>query len=582
MAGSTRTFSLGLASCCAVTLLAGCIRIPPPLTTAPSQVDGASLIANNAGSLISNAGADLQNRALSGQLTIPDATLISNNAGALTGVAGGAFYALSRSTLGLDTLPLANALVSLVTPDGTMVSSGSVRTDAQGRYSFSQVPQIAGPLLVQADFTANNSGFSFKTLVPTLAATATIADIDVASTLVAEKARTLISRGVLTAGALPTEQVQLLTGQVRQVMVPGLVPFMARTSRDIVPTFDQLSLDNPAIMQAAASIAPSVAAPVETWLVSTRYRRSDVQALTSPLVQFWGFEADKSGNLYFYEPVSGSPTVLSRIWKVSPAGAASIVAELPISPASIAAAPDGSLYVVGIQPSTAKVLVCHVVGSTVSILPGYLARLNDGVFNEAPYGRLAIDDAGNLYAAYRRQHVIMRLASGSVVPEIFAGTPLQQGYVDGKGGAARFNSPMSPVRGPDGAIYVADSGNNCIRRIALDGTVSTYAGKQNDSSYRSGRGAYARFGQPNTLVLDAEGNCLISDSHSLRVRRISPDGSVFLIAGSGASGSMDGLSPSATFNSPEYLALDGQGRIYVLDRDNASPSVPLIRVISRQ
>lgn len=598
MASSNHPLHVGIASCCVALLATSCVKMTPLSLASPGddafsgglgqKSGGSSLIANNSGSL--------QGAALSGQLQIPHPSLISNNSGSLisdagaslTNVGGGAFYGSPRQILALTTNPLANALVSLVDANGAPVGSTSVQTDSQGHYAFSQIPPIDGPLFVQANFSANGKDFSFKTLLPTLSATATAADIDVASTLVAEKSRVLLQQKLLDPKELSLQKLQALIAAVRSTLIPELVPFMARNSGDVVPTLDQLTLDNSSIQQAASGIAPSVASPTETWHVSTLYRRTALQTLTSFNIQANGFEADKDGNLYFWDATSTPPNYPTKLWKVTPAGAASVVAPLPIMPASIADAPDGSLYIVGLHSPTGKFVVCHVVGSSVSILPGYLGQVPQGpltgvpTFAEAPYGRVAIDDAGNVYAAYKREHVIVRLASGSATPEIFAGSFSQPGYRDGQGTGAQFTAPMSPVRGPDGAIYVADSGNGCIRRIALDGTVTTYAGKPNDGTYRNGRGAYARFGTPNTLVVDAHGDCLISDGQSRRIRRISPDGSAFLLAGTGAAGSADGLAPDATFNSPKYLALDGQGKVYVLDQDEASPSVPLLRVISKQ
>lgn len=583
-------------------LLTGCTTLGPLSLAKPQQEDSflntlekpstsGHKDANNAGLIANNAAA------LTGQLQIPDPSLISNNAAALisdagaslTNVGGGAFYRLSRQILALETNPLSRAVVSLLDANGKPFSMTPVQTDAQGYYVFKQAPPTAGPFFIRAEFSANGKDFAFDTLVPTPPATSTVANIDVASTLVAAKTHALLQQKLLAPQALSQPKLHALMAQVRSTLLPGLIPYMAKNSRDIVATLDQLTLDNASIQQAASSIAPAVAAPLDSWQVSTPYRRSDIQAKSSFMIQFNGFEADKDGNLYFWEAsIPGPPEGATKLWKLTPSGQMTVLADLPLMPASIKAAPDGSLYVVGIyfgpqigpRLPRPQVVVCRVVGSNVSILPGHLAELGAGLFNEAPYGRLAIDDSGNLYAAYKHQHVIVRLASGSTTPEIFAGAINQPGHADGGGASARFKSPMSPVRGPDGAIYVADSGNGCIRRLAMDGTVTTYVGQPNDGSYRNGRGAYARFGEPNTLVVDSRGNCIISDSKSLRVRRISPDGSVFLIAGSGASGSLDAAGPEATFNSPYYLAIDGQDKIYVQDHDGASPSIPLIRMIS--
>ncbi len=599
MASLNRSSFYGLAGCISLLLLTGCIKMVPPSATGGGGIDNfprgggqssgqgntGSLVSNNAGSLISDHAASL-----SGVLRIPGLDLISNNgaslisdAGAgLTGVGGGAFYRFGRGILALDGSPLANAVISLVDSSGVPLSAESVRTDSQGRYTFSKLPTTEGAFFVQADFTGNNKSFSFKSLVGSSSATA---DIDVASTLVAEKSRLLFQRGSLNPRMLVPQKIQALVDKVRNALVPGLVPYMAGGSRDIISTMDQLALDMPEIQQTAADIAPAAAAPSDTWRVSTYlsaddYLRLGMQSSEEFVHAVGDFDVDKQGNFYFIANPLGSGTGV-RIRKLTPDGQVSTYATLPVSPpVKMTFSPDGTLYAAGMLIAERKVVVCRVAES-VSVLPGYLLQLNLGESTQGVSGRMAIDKKGDIYAAFESLHMIRRLASGSAEPEVIAGSEGQSGYADGKGSQARFNRPTSTAFGPDGAVYVADYENASIRRVALDGTVSTFAGKPGDSTYRNGRGEYARFGKPQSLVVDADGNCIISDQYSRRVRRISPDGSVFLIAGSGASGQLNGLGPEAKFTAPERLALDGTGNVFIVDRVPGGVLTYYVRKISK-
>ena len=125
-----------------------------------------------------------------------------------------------------------------------------------------------------------------------------------------------------------------------------------------------------------------------------------------------------------------------------------------------------------------------------------------------------------------------------------------------------------------GTLYVADTGNNAVRRIAPDGTVSTVAG-DGTAGYRDGPGAQARFNGPVGVAVDAGGRVLVADTYNDRIRAIAPDGAVVTLAGGAQSGAADGDAAGAQFNTPCGVAVDSAGTIYVADTGNG-----LIRFIS--
>ncbi|HEY3136892.1 MAG TPA: IPT/TIG domain-containing protein, partial [Blastocatellia bacterium] len=147
-----------------------------------------------------------------------------------------------------------------------------------------------------------------------------------------------------------------------------------------------------------------------------------------------------------------------------------------------------------------------------------------------------------------------------------AGTP---GFADGPSAQAKFRDPAGIAIGPDDSIYVADAGNNRIRRVAPDGTVMTVAG-DGTAGFADGAGASAHFDNPQGVAVDASGMIYVADTGNNRIRRIAVDGSVSTLAGSATPGFQDGPGAQARFNAPRGLALDNQGNAYVADSGNSS------------
>jgi len=111
------------------------------------------------------------------------------------------------------------------------------------------------------------------------------------------------------------------------------------------------------------------------------------------------------------------------------------------------------------------------------------------------------------------------------------GMPIPQapgGFADGAAREARFNAPTGLAVGLSGNLFVADTGNNRIRQVSLDGSVSTFAG---DGSMENldGTGVYAGVPEPVGLAFDAAGNLYVTQLTISAIRRISPEGEVFTI-----------------------------------------------------
>jgi len=181
-------------------------------------------------------------------------------------------------------------------------------------------------------------------------------------------------------------------------------------------------------------------------------------------------------------------------------------------------------------------------------------------FNE-PVG-LAVDEGGNVYVADRNNHAIRKITPDGIVDTLAgSGNP---DFADGEGLAASFNTPHGVAVDESGNVYVADAGNNRIRKITASGNVTTLAGSGIVGN-ADGLGEEASFNLPNSVAIDGSGNVYVADRFNHRIRKISPNGAVTTLAGSGIEGNADGLRKEASFNQPSGIAIDGIGNVYVAD-----------------
>jgi DNA-binding beta-propeller fold protein YncE len=144
------------------------------------------------------------------------------------------------------------------------------------------------------------------------------------------------------------------------------------------------------------------------------------------------------------------------------------------------------------------------------------------------------------------------------------------GAQDASATQARFQNPFGVAVDARGLnVYVADAGeSNRIRKIAPDNTVTTLAGGAGEG-FADGTGANASFNTPSAIALDARGNAYVADTGNNRIRKVTPEGVVTTIAGDGTSGARDGAAGTAQFNAPVGVAVDANGeRVYVADTYN--------------
>ncbi|HXB44560.1 MAG TPA: NHL repeat-containing protein [Puia sp.] len=178
---------------------------------------------------------------------------------------------------------------------------------------------------------------------------------------------------------------------------------------------------------------------------------------------------------------------------------------------------------------------------------------------------MTIDAAGNIFLADLDNFRIRKISTTGVVSTI-AGSGIE-GFLDGDASVAQFDEPSSVAVDLDGNIYVADLVNNRIRKISVTGMVSTFAGN-GTPGFGDGPGSNAEFNGPSSIVIDHLGNIYVADTGNNRIRKITPDGLVSTIAGNGTAGYTDGALRQASFNIPIGVALDSKGNLYVADYAN--------------
>ena len=210
---------------------------------------------------------------------------------------------------------------------------------------------------------------------------------------------------------------------------------------------------------------------------------------------------------------------------------------------------------------------------TFQVLAGLAGNLGstDGTGAAARFNHpngIAIDSSGNLYVADKVNDVIRKVTPAGVVTTI-AGTDGLVGSVDGTGTAALFNQPSGVAVDATGNVFVADTGNNTIRKITPAGVVTTPVGTPGESGSTDGTGPAATFSSPYGVAVDSSDNVYVTDSGNATIRKITSAGVSTTFAGSsGTVGTEDGSGTAIQFSNPIGIAIDSGGNLYVTDTGN--------------
>lgn len=243
-------------------------------------------------------------------------------------------------------------------------------------------------------------------------------------------------------------------------------------------------------------------------------------------------------------------------------------------PQGLAVDSVGNVFAVDTYNSTVRKITPSGVVTTFAGVAGSVGD-NDGIGSSArfnnPYG-IAIDSSDIIYVADTRNQRIRKISPTGTVTTI-AGSGAE-GSANGVGANASFHYPRQIAVDRFGSLYVADTSNSLIRKITSSGIVTTYAGKISTdgvngiSGSDDGMAAMASFSNPEGIAVDSEGTVYVSDSGNQKIRKIDTNGVVSTFAGSGSMGSADGIGSASSFWNPEQIAVDGSGNLYVADSIN--------------
>jgi serine/threonine-protein kinase len=236
------------------------------------------------------------------------------------------------------------------------------------------------------------------------------------------------------------------------------------------------------------------------------------------------------------------------------------------SPTSTAADSSGNVFIADMANSAIREISPQGVVTTFAGngSAGFVNGTGTAALFNVPTG-VATDGAGNVYVADNGNSMIRKITPKGVVTTL-AGSG-NRGATNGAGTAASFNQPQALAVDAGGNVYVADEGNNLIRKITPQGVVTTLAGS-GSAGAANGVGTAASFNGPAGITVDISGNVYVGDSNNNLIRKIAPDGTVTTVAGTGLAGGDNGALNTATFNNPQGVVVDQYGRIFVVDTGN--------------
>jgi sugar lactone lactonase YvrE len=287
-----------------------------------------------------------------------------------------------------------------------------------------------------------------------------------------------------------------------------------------------------------------------------------------------GLTSDAAGNVYVADSHNnlirkigpdGRVTTLAGSGTAGSADGKGAAASF-FNPGGVAADKSGNVYVADTHNSLIRKISPDGTVTTLAgrWTPGAKVRRDGTSVFDNP-GSLAVDESGNVFVAdWLHDQVCKVSPDGKVCTIAGDGNP---GSKDGAGTSASFYLPGGIAVDVKGNLYVSDTYNNLIRKIDPNGMVTTIAGKIRKGS-ANGKGAAASFFHPAGIAVDKTGNIYVADAGNNLIRKISPDGLVTTFAGCGSRGSTNGDAKAASFCRPMGVAVDAAGNVYVADYQN--------------
>jgi hypothetical protein len=244
------------------------------------------------------------------------------------------------------------------------------------------------------------------------------------------------------------------------------------------------------------------------------------------------------------------------------------------SPWGLAVDAAGNIYVAdtsnnAVRKIDANGIVTTVAGTGTAGLsgdggPATVARLNGPA-------RIAFSPSGDLFIADTNNNRVRRVNASGVITTVAGTGSASYGGDGGQATAARIRQPYDIAFGPDGAYYIADRGNQRVRKVATTGIITTVAGN-GVSGYNGDDipATSARLRTPYSLAVDSHGNLFIADYDNERVRKVNSDGIISTVAGTGvATASGDGgLAIEAGLHKPSHVLVTAAGDLFISEQNN--------------
>lgn len=184
---------------------------------------------------------------------------------------------------------------------------------------------------------------------------------------------------------------------------------------------------------------------------------------------------------------------------------------------------------------------------------------------------VALDTADNLYIADSDNNRIRKVTPGGVISTVAGDGEADFGGDSGQATLAQLDYPLGIALDEEGNLFIADSGNHCIRKVTSYGVISTVVGNRTPGfSGDESAAISAQLNRPTDVAVDADGNLFIADTINQRIRMVEAGGVISTVAGIGTRGfSGDvGTATSAEFHDPVGVAVDTEGNLFVADSYN--------------
>ncbi len=201
---------------------------------------------------------------------------------------------------------------------------------------------------------------------------------------------------------------------------------------------------------------------------------------------------------------------------------------------------------------------------------GYAGTATEGTATSSllngPNG-VAVDASGNVYIADSGNNRIEKVTPQGTL-SVFAGTGTSGTPTEGTATNSKLNSPGGVAVDSSGNVYIADSGNNRIEKVTPQGRLSFFAGTGTAGAPTAGTATSSNLNFPRGVVVDSFGNVFIADYFNYRVEKVTPQGTLSFFAGTGTSGTPTAGPATSSKLIPSGVAVDSFGNVYIADSGN--------------